>query len=566
MKYRETRRQNEKNEYITTAHILSFFVILAAMVLSNKLVRIDNISALYQLPGLLLLYLLACLVFIGVIIYNTKHTWPTPTGIVPALDLSYVGFSLVTATVALATIGHNNICTGVILLLPVLITGSIMGRLSGMIMAFISSALLVVMNAVNGGQGNLNLSYSVFESHFLLIFIMFIVGWFVGGLTDVETNYRRDLIHVANTDMLTGLNNHRYFHEKLNEICACTGNYYPISLILLDIDYFKHYNDNFGHLEGDRVLGAIGAIIKEIVAPPGFAARYGGGSFVITLPRCDSTEALIMAERLSKRITQEEFPGGEFQPEGKITVSCGVASYPQHAGSRKELLQKVDQALYRAKSLKKGKVEMYFSVFDTLELDESEKELINSIRTLVSIINAKDRYTYGHSERVTDHALKVAMSMGVSEEDLHLLSYASFLHDIGKIEIDRQILNKSGPLNDQEWEILKSHPRWGSDIIKAVRKLQPAAGVILYHHENYDGSGYPTGIKGEQIPLLSRIIRVVDSYDAMTSNRPYRNNLSHQEAILELQANAGTMFDPEVVWHLIQVLAREVQGPDGMIK
>lgn len=553
MKYREDRRQNEKNEYITTAHMLSFFAILAAIVLSNKLFKIENTSNLYQIPELHILFIMAGLVFVGVIIYNTKHTWPTQNGMIPLLDLSYVGFSLVIAGVALVVIGKNEVSAEVILLLPVLITGSIMGRIAGMIMAFIVSVLLIILN-VYGGQGNLNFSYAVFQSHLLLIFIMFIIGWFVGGITDVEAAYRRDLIQLAKSDVLTGLYNHRYFHETLNDMCKHSKKYQNLSLILIDIDYFKHYNDSFGHLEGDRVLGSIGSILKEMVDAPGFAARYGGGSFVVTLPHYSSREAVIMAEKISSRICNEHFTGGEFQPEGKLTVSCGVASYPEHAVSRKDLMQKVDQALYRAKSLKKSKVEMYFSVFDTLELDESEKELINSIRTLVSVINAKDRYTYGHSERVTDQAIKVGISMGISEEELHVLSYASFLHDIGKIEIDREILNKTGPLDENEWEILKAHPQWGSDIVKAVRKLQPAAIIILHHHENYNGSGYPGGIAGKQIPLLSRIIRVVDSYDAMTSNRPYRKNMSHEEAIIELQAQAGRMFDPDVVRHHIEVL------------
>jgi HD-GYP domain-containing protein (c-di-GMP phosphodiesterase class II) len=210
--------------------------------------------------------------------------------------------------------------------------------------------------------------------------------------------------------------------------------------------------------------------------------------------------------------------------------------------------------LYKAWSLSRQNIELYFSVFDNMEISSDEREVLNSIRTLVSVINAKDRYTYGHSERVTYYSHKMAEKIGLSEEEIRWVDYASFLHDIGKIEIDREILNKPSKLNNAEWAIIKQHPIWGSDMVKPLTKLRPIVSIIRYHHENYDGSGYPEGLSGDEIPVISRIIRIVDSFDAMTSHRPYRRNMSWDEALDEIRRHAGTLFDPALVVYFEEVL------------
>jgi putative nucleotidyltransferase with HDIG domain len=183
--------------------------------------------------------------------------------------------------------------------------------------------------------------------------------------------------------------------------------------------------------------------------------------------------------------------------------------------------------------------------------------LLNSIRTLISVINAKDRYTYGHSERVTEHAVKLATRLGLPQEEIHLLGYAAFLHDIGKIEVDREVLNKVDRLNDKEWKMIQHHSEWGSEIVKAVMKLHPIVPVILHHHENFDGSGYPSGLKGNDIPILARIIRVADSYDAMVSHRPYKKTLAASEAVEEIVSNSGTQFDPQVANVFLEIIRED---------
>ncbi|MEW5899035.1 MAG: diguanylate cyclase [Bacillota bacterium] len=543
-------RQKELYEYVTITHMLSLFILISVFVFNEKLFTKD----IYPIINIRSLILVSLIGFVIVLLYNQRNlstvlsrrsfSW---------VDLAYAALPLFMAALTLFTAREGHVYVEAVLLLPILVAASIMGKPAGLIMASICAALLAAYRTFYLFQEPLE----VLESGVILIGLMYVVGWFIGGIASMESLYRKRLTDLANTDPLTRLYNHRYFQEKLQEYLPQASKEKPLSLIFMDLDYFKHYNDGFGHLAGDQVLSAIGAILKETVGEIGFAARYGGDEFMVVLPACDSGRAIEIAEKIRERMKTEHFPGEEHQPGGKITLSCGVVTYPTHASTARELVKYADQALYRAKCLNKNKVELYFSVFDDLELEEDEKDLFNSIRTLVSVINSKDRYTYGHSERVTDYSTRLAKKMGLSREEIRLLKYAAFLHDIGKIEIDRSILNKPGPLDLEEWRILRQHPLWGSDIVKSVTKLQPIATAILYHHENYDGSGYPEGIRGADIPLPARIIRIADSFDAMTSYRPYRRKMSWEEAANEIERCAGTVFDPVVARLFIEILEEE---------
>jgi diguanylate cyclase (GGDEF)-like protein len=326
---------------------------------------------------------------------------------------------------------------------------------------------------------------------------------------------------------------------------------------MFDIDYFKFYNDNYGHQHGDEVLKQIGAILAEMVQKPNCASRYGGDEFTILVPD-NEIRAMELAEQIKDAIEAYPFLGAEIQPKGKLTVSVGVSTFPKQGKTPKELIRLTDEALYKSK-YSKNKVQLYFSVMDDLRegVAETERDLFNSVKTLVSIINAKDRYTFGHSERVVYYSVRLGEQLNLSKEDMILLRFGAFLHDIGKIEVDREVLNRIGPLKNNEWAALKKHPVWGGDIVRPIISLRKAIPAVLHHHENFDGTGYPDGLAGEEIPLFARILRIADSFDAMTTDRPYKKAKTFEEACAELRRCKGMMFDPGLVDLFITAIEKE---------
>jgi HD-GYP domain-containing protein (c-di-GMP phosphodiesterase class II) len=290
-------------------------------------------------------------------------------------------------------------------------------------------------------------------------------------------------------------------------------------------------------------------LIEENTKHIGFCARYGGEEFAVIIPDCNKECGVEIGELIRQAIEKTDFKGANILPKGRLTVSVGVVCFPESADSKEQLIQKADEAMYKAKYTSKNKVEVYYSVLDEMghSLQDKEKDLLNSLRTLLMVVNAKDRYTYGHSERVMHYAMQIGKRLALWEWEIQELSVGALLHDIGKIEISREVLNKPGKLTPEEWEAVKQHPVWGADMIRPISSLGGAVDIVLHHHENYDGSGYPNALKGEEIPLGARILRVVDSFDAMTTNRPYKDALSMKQALEELNKYKGIHYDPEVV-------------------
>jgi diguanylate cyclase (GGDEF)-like protein/putative nucleotidyltransferase with HDIG domain len=371
----------------------------------------------------------------------------------------------------------------------------------------------------------------------------------VGPLLAIQL-YQRAIVRalramrLALTDPLTGLGNHRHFHERLErELRHAHERRLPLTLCLIDVDDFKRINDRFGHPAGDRVLSRLATRLRQ----SGEAFRLGGDEFALLLPGYDENAALTAATSVVERISALEL-----DQLGFVTVSAGVATSPAHAADRDELIRLADSALYWAKEYGKNRVRAYRP--DVIELAELKRlasgpdraARFRAAASLARAVDARDVYTGSHSQRVADLAARTARRLGLPDEEVELTRLAASLHDLGKLAIPEEILRKPGPLTDPERMVLERHPQIGFRMLESLG-VDPVADWVLHHHERWDGSGYPDGLPGDQIPLGARIIFVADAYDAMTSERVYRGRVAPEQAIAELRRCAGSQFDPGIV-------------------
>jgi diguanylate cyclase (GGDEF)-like protein len=352
----------------------------------------------------------------------------------------------------------------------------------------------------------------------------------------------------ARVDELTGLFNRRHFDECLaREIDRHSRHSGMLSVVLLDLDLFKDYNDKEGHPAGDRILARVGGLIQKSVRTVDMAFRYGGDEFAVLLPQSDSSSAYVVTERVRTRLVrdmEEELTG--------ITASIGLACWPSDGVTPDEIITAADRALYYAKRTGGNRTSVVSKMLPqsdeaALPGTKAEKEALSIIYALASTIEARDQYTYGHSRDVSKYAVALCEALSLPSEKVTVISTASLLHDIGKIGIPDEVLNKPGKLDAEEWELIRSHPRLSATIVGHVPSLTPCLTAILHHHERWDGFGYPSGLQGEAIPLEARILSIADAFEAMTSPRPYRGPMSTQEAVEELKRSAGKQFDPKVV-------------------
>ena len=380
-----------------------------------------------------------------------------------------------------------------------------------------------------------------------------------------NTRLHTSTLKLAETDALTGLLNRRALENNLKTEQQRAQRYgRDISLILLDIDHFKKVNDTYGHIAGDVVLKKLATVLTQQTRDIVSVARFGGEEFVIVLPETNGDGAKFVAERVRKAVSGMAFE----LPDGReigVTVSLGVACFSSGVGKLEIMLDQADQALYQAKNTGRNRVFLYQELLQA-ELERNPGrivELLNegseNIKAVATAVNMKTPYLRDHADLVERFALRLGKKLELSTADMHTLGLAAVLHDIGYLSIPESMLNKREAFTLDEWESIRQHPVSGAALLEQVPALREAASLVHFHHEHYDGGGYPDKLRGEAIPYLARSLSVVDAYCAMISDRPQRKAMQPHKARATLLANTGSQFDAKVVSAFVEMLDENQQ-------
>lgn len=348
--------------------------------------------------------------------------------------------------------------------------------------------------------------------------------WGVVGLARNITNQKNledRLRYLSYNDALTGIYNRTYFEEKIRELN--NEQHLPLGIIMGDVNGLKLVNDSLGHLEGDKLLKSIAGVLNKACGDKGYVFRWGGDEFMILLPNCNEYSCERMVEKIRSECKKDDY--------SYIELSIALGEVVKHSLEEDidKCIKEVEERVYRQKLLEHNSV---------------RSSMMNSLK---KSLEAKNMETEEHTERVESYALEIGKRYGFKSSQMDELMIIARLHDIGKIAIEEDILLKPGPLTTNEFEVMKTHAEKGFRIINASSEIINVAKCVLTHHEKWDGSGYPLGIAGEEIPLMARIIAIADAYDVMTHDRVYRKAMNKEEAIKELKRCAGTQFDPELV-------------------
>lgn len=370
----------------------------------------------------------------------------------------------------------------------------------------------------------------------------------------------------ALSDPLTGLPNHRTMMDQIDsEISQCQRTQQACAIVFVDLDHFKHINDTWGHRAGDTVLREVSRRLQKYIRQGDSVGRYGGEEFVMLLTSTDLQAARQIAERLRVALASEPCilePEENTQAGSVIslTASIGVAVYKEHGTTREALIEAADRAMYYAKQMGRDQVclageETALTPQVLASMPKGHFTETVGVKALAAVTGIHDGKTSAHAHRMVQLAEETARELGRSEEEIHLVRLAALFHDIGKIGIPDAILHKPGSLTEEEWIVMRRHPVLGQHILEEVGGIfELLSHIVVAHHERWDGHGYPHGLAQNAIPLGARILTVVDSYDAMTSQRPYRQPLSVAQARAELQRCAGSQYDPQVVEVFLRVL------------
>jgi len=402
------------------------------------------------------------------------------------------------------------------------------------------------------------------------------------------------LQQTAITDGLTGIKTRRFFWEALSsEWKRASRSGRPFSVVLIDLDKFKEVNDTLGHLEGDLVLARVGRLLEQKCRQSNVVARYGGDEFIILMPETSVEQAQVLSERLRLWLSTDPM-----LQEHLITGSFGVASFPVHGFTAEEIIRVADAGMYVSKhaggdrvsiadeseynktgtvqrQLISGYIEGFLhrehtgpehleELLTTLrKLGNGDGELENgslqvlreSIEALNRAAELREMNSAGHGEMVARYSELMARALGLSAKETDELAFAARVHDVGKIFVPERVLNKSGPLTDEEFYLVRMHARVGGEIVSALPASELLRQAVEHHHESFDGTGYPGGLQGERIPLWGRILAIADAFANMTTERPFAPAKTNGQALAELERLSGIRYDGM----LVRVLLRQMK-------
>jgi diguanylate cyclase (GGDEF)-like protein len=383
----------------------------------------------------------------------------------------------------------------------------------------------------------------------------------------------------AQTDKLTGVANRRALLVDLfNEVERANRYERPLSVAFVDIDHCKTVNDSYGHAVGDEVLRGVAQAIQTNLRATDMVGRYGGEEFMLILTETNVEEGAVLTEKLRNLVAKETFAveGGRIS----VTISIGIAGGVGARLTSDALVRDADAAMYSAKSLGRNQTYIFAEPDEDARVPRAPISAAGRMRaieigmaareaataSLTSVIAPLPHYRGQPSPLIATIVEAMARTLALPEVEVERIRVAALLHDVGKVAVPQDILEKPSALTSAEWRAVVQHPRIGQVILEQAAALKDAVPIILHHHERYSGHGYPFGLRGPEIPLGARIVAIADAYDAMTHDRPYKRAMDHDSAIRELRRHAGTQFDPELVSLFCDLFASHAPLPDPRVQ